>query len=210
MTMKVLKAPEASGVTLRQQLNHPEIKVLKGGVVAHIAQVQQGLVAAQLEAQAIIAAAHQEADAIREAAREQGEIEGARQVIEALKAARGEYDRLLRQAEPDMLELAFGLASRLVRAKIEVEPTLLQQLIYAVLEQVRGKRQVVVCVHPDDLALVESWRGALSSQVEGAALYLEADERVGRGGCVVETEAGRVDGRLEVQLGVMRKAMGLG
>jgi flagellar biosynthesis/type III secretory pathway protein FliH len=50
-------------------------------------------------------------------------------------------------------------------------------------------------------------RGALVAEVEGAALYFEADERVGRGGCVVETEAGRVDARLEVQLDVMRRAL---
>lgn len=205
--MKVLKGPEASGAAVRAVVQAPAVKVLKGGVVARVEQVQGALEAAEREATAIVAAARAEAERLRAEAVEAGREEGMRELLGALGRARGEYERLIRQAEPDMVELAFGVAGRLVRERLEVEPGLMASLVAGVLERVRGKRQIVVWVHPAELDALNAARGALVAEVEGAALYFEADERVGRGGCVVETEAGRVDARLEVQLDVMRRAL---
>jgi type III secretion protein L len=205
--MKVLKAPEATGAEVRALVRSPAVKVLSGGVVAQIAQAQGALAAAQQEAAQLVAQARGEAARIREEAARQGREEALAELVGALGSARGEYARLIRAAEGDMVELALGVAERLVRTRLEADPALMASLVAGVLERVRGKRQIVVWVHPADAAALEAARAGLVAEVEGAALYLEADERVGRGGCVVETEAGRIDARLEIQLDMMRKIL---
>jgi flagellar biosynthesis/type III secretory pathway protein FliH len=205
--MKVMRTAEATGAQLKALVGDPGVKVMRGGVVARVEQALEALEAARAEAEALVASARAEADAIREAARAAGQEQGVREVMGALVSARGEYARLIGQAEADMVALALGVAERLVRARLEVDAGLMASLVAGVLEQVRGKRQVVIWAHPADVPALEASRGRLVAEVEGAALYIEADERVGRGGCVVETEAGRVDARLEVQLDVMRRVL---
>jgi flagellar biosynthesis/type III secretory pathway protein FliH len=62
--------------------------------------------------------------------------------------------------------------------------------------------------HPDDLELLERGRPRLLERCRSAgALQLEADERIARGGCVVESELGSVDARLAVQLDAIERAL---
>jgi flagellar assembly protein FliH len=63
------------------------------------------------------------------------------------------------------------------------------------------REHVVVMVHPDDLETLRSSVDSLKAQLGGiGSMEVQAERRVGRGGAIVRTTSGEVDGRLETQL----------
>ena len=73
---------------------------------------------------------------------------------------------------------------------------------------VREEETLVVRVHPDQLQLVERHQSNWLAAVRNArSVSIEADERIDLGGCVVHTERGDVDARIESQLGVLEEKL---
>ncbi len=203
----VLKSPEGTGADIQALFARRDIRVLKGGVVREVQAVQNYLRQACQEARKIVASAAEDVQKAQVDAREKGRVEAFAELLDELKRARNEYDRLMSGAEADMIELAFQIARQVIGHSIEVDPGVLRDIVAKSLVHVRGKRQIVVFVHPDDLPKVEALRHDLAQEVEGAALYFGGDAQVERGGCVIETESGRLDARLEVQLNVLREVL---
>jgi flagellar assembly protein FliH len=63
-----------------------------------------------------------------------------------------------------------------------------------------AREALTLRVCPTDHALLMSEREHLLEGHEGASVSIVADERVRLGGCMLETSAGTLDGRMEVQL----------
>jgi len=182
-------------------------RMIKRRVWRSIRQVHTALSQADEEAKRLIEEARAEADAIREAAREEGYQDGLRQLTQALAKARDEYTRVMEESEDDMLELAVRMAERIVRQRIELEPSTAAEITRGCLEIVRDRQQITVFANPQDLPALEQWRESLVQVVEARFIHFEPDPNVGRGGCMIETEAGRVDARLEVQLESFKRAL---
>ncbi|MFU8807029.1 MAG: FliH/SctL family protein [Bradymonadaceae bacterium] len=203
----ILKAGDVGGAEIHSIFDARRAKVVKSPVLERVIDVQLQLERVLAEAEVIHRKASEEADEIREQAREQGLREGHEEALKLVALARAEYGRLQEAAQTDMLTLAFGIAQRLIGKAIELNPQVVNSIVSQQLEYVRGRRQVTILVHPEDLLVVEGARGEFANQLEGAALYFDADPSVSRGGCVIETESGRIDARLEVQLGILRDAI---
>ena len=182
-------------------------RMIKRRVWRSIRQVHDALSQADAEAKRIVEEAKAEADAIREAAHQDGYQEGLRELTRALATARDEYTRVMEESEEDMLELAVRMAERIVRRRIELEPATSAEITRGCLELVRDRQQITVFANPEDIPTLEQWRESLVEVVEARLIHFEPDPGVGRGGCMIETEAGRVDARLEVQLESFKRAL---
>lgn len=144
---------------------------------------------------------------------EQGLQEGLRQGREEAAASRSCKERLAAVAE------AIGLASHnwqaeLESAAIEIgyaallrivgqtagDRAMVESMVRAVLEQLPERRLVSIHLAPADHALLHDGDGLPPSL--GAVLL--ADERVSMGGCIVDTDAGSLDGRLETRLAELK------
>lgn len=205
---KILKVSEQGGEPVRALFTAQHApKIVRRAVLQSLRQVQTQLEEVDARAQQIIAQAEQQAEAIREQAREQGRAEALSELLAALNSARGEYARLIDEAEQDIVTLAMEVAQRIVHRQLQLSPETLRDILRGALELVRDKRQITVLVHPDDLELVSGWRHELSELVEARTIFFEADERVEHGGCFIETEAGRVDARLSTQLDTFKRAL---
>lgn len=182
-------------------------RMIKRRVWRSVRQVHDALSQADAEAKRIVEEAKAEADAIREAAHQDGYQEGLRELTRALATARDEYTRVMEESEEDMLELAVRMAERIVRRRIELEPATSAEITRGCLELVRDRQQITVFANPEDIPTLEQWRESLVEVVEARLIHFEPDPGVGRGGCMIETEAGRVDARLEVQLESFKRAL---
>lgn len=138
---------------------------------------------------------------------EQGYEDGLSQIIHELAKVRAERVAMLEQAETEALNLAFALAHRIVGKAVEIDPVLVKHIVAEVAQSARGRRSVVIRIHPEDLSIVASQQSELAQALEGAAVFFDDDPSLERGGCVIETEVGRIDGRLETQLTILRKAL---
>lgn len=205
--MRVLKSPDGTGQALRALFEPPERRLVKREVLDRVQHAQQALAEAQAEADQIIEQAKAQAQQLLKEAHQQGIEQGQREALEHLGRARAEYDRLLRAQEQDMLDLALGIAQRVINRAVALDPSVIRDVVAQTLEQVRHKRQILVLLNPEDLRRLEPDRAALQGVVEGASLYLDEDPQISPGGCVIETESGRIDARLEVQLAAIRAAL---
>ncbi|MBN2063923.1 MAG: hypothetical protein JW745_03895 [Sedimentisphaerales bacterium] len=109
--------------------------------------------------------------------------------------------QLIWQAEQSFVVLAVKLAEKVIRREIEVNPELICQSVRAALEVVAHTTNVVVKVSPCDVAIIEDLKGSLGDVLgRFENVSIKPDEAVEKGGCIVQTERGRVDARIETQL----------
>jgi type III secretion protein L len=174
---------------------------------------------AHREAERIVAAARAAgerlvaaAEAAREAARQEGQArgreEGLAAVTELLVRARALAAAARAEAAADLRTLAVRIAEKVLGRALVAAPELAGDLCAAALEAARHQRDITLRVHPDDLRAVEAARPRLRALLLRAPdLALRADPAVGRGGCLVETEAGVIDARLETQLDAIERAL---
>lgn len=171
---------------------------------------------AQEEADRCLAEAHDQASSLQS----QGYAEGFKQGEEAGHAAIAEqwapvlasfvqatHDitrlraEVVRQAEEDIVTLAFQLARKILRQEARYPRDILHATLRRALAYVGNHEHLVVRVHPRDLELAQAMQKDLLQGVDGVRhLTLEGDATVGRGGCVVASVFGEVDARLEAQL----------
>ncbi|HEY8416578.1 MAG TPA: FliH/SctL family protein [Limnochordales bacterium] len=176
---------------------------------------------AEREAAGIVAAARMEADAIRAQAREEGYQAGLaagqeagaqaaraelEQTLHALRAAVAELARAAAAAaerhEDEIVQLALAVVARLSRRTDVLGPETVRAVLREMLPRAAGTQEVTVRLHPEDLEALQGVTGELSGLVNGGThVAWVADERVARGGCVVDTDRGQLDARVETRLG---------
>lgn len=182
-------------------------QVLKARVVEDLQDAHDQIEQLHREAEQLVEEAEQQADQIREQAREEGRKEAMQECMENLAMARDEYTKLKQRAEQDMVTLAFRIARRIIGHAIELEPKIVTNIVGEALVNARGREQIVVHVHPKDYQQVQESRHEYAQAVDGVAVYFEPDDELQRGDCIIETESGRIDARLDTQLEVMEEAL---
>lgn len=125
--------------------------------------------------------------------------------LPAMKAAAEalviERDRWLAEWEETAVRLAAAIAERLVRRRLELNPDLARDMIKSALQLAAGAPQIKLRLHPDDAAIL----GEHASEVVRALAacgdaQIVPESALARGSCVVETQHGTIDARLETLL----------
>lgn len=120
--------------------------------------------------------------------------------LEALGTAITEACTQRRAAiEAGAIEIAYAAVLRLI-GESAGERTVVADTVRRVLEQLPDRTLQCIRVSPADHALL--LQGAHGLNLGGAQLV--ADERVELGGCIIDTDAGSLDGRLETQLSELK------
>jgi type III secretion protein L len=174
------------------------------------ARVPAALLDARAQASALLAGAAHDAERIREQAREQGRQAGRAELASELLRAQQAHEQALAALEPQAVEIALRAAKQLLGAEIQAQPEQIRAVVAPLLARLRRARSLVLRVHPDDRAALEPWLQA--AQAKGslpAELALEPDPQLTRGGCVLRSEIGTLDARVETQLAALARALGV-
>ena len=101
------------------------------------------------------------------------------------------------QLADTMVQTAVMLARQVVRSEIEQRPDLIVQVAQdAVGAVILSARHLRLRLNPQDLPLVEA--GA-SDLLKARGVVLQADAKLQPGGCIVESDLGQVDARIEAR-----------
>jgi flagellar biosynthesis/type III secretory pathway protein FliH len=111
--------------------------------------------------------------------------------------------RLRREAEQDLVALAFAIARRILRREVSVDPAAVVGLVRSCLEQYSRAEPSSLRVHPDDSSVIAEF----FEQNPAPHLKIVADAKLSRGGAVFETSRGVLDARFEVQLEEIEKGL---
>ncbi|MCL6453485.1 MAG: hypothetical protein K6T78_07610 [Alicyclobacillus sp.] len=193
--------------------------------------------AAHEEAARVLAEARAEAETLRHAAREDGlaaaraqleaeratqnaqlqaqreawEQERAAQLAEIEALAEGvqrDRIRIVERALRPLPNLCAAVVRDILHRELVLAPADVQAMVQDMLRYVMDTATVEVRVHPADYAAAAAacpaWRSASYGRWE---LVVVPDESVGRGGCELRTESGRLDGRLAVKLELLQQEL---
>lgn len=115
--------------------------------------------------------------------------------------------KLYQQAEREVVKLALEVAKKIVHREVLVDREIVQSLIKVALSHVAVKSAVTVHLHPADYGYVLEQREAAGRAEEGdREVVLVADKTIDRGGCLVETECGDIDARIEEEFREVERA----
>lgn len=147
----------------------------------------------------------------KEEERKRGYAEGVQQGLGELTEKLAEAERgrevILTGAEPEILGMVMEIAEKVIGR--EVKKGAIVDIVKKTVAQAVGEK-VVVRIHPSDLAVVQEKEPELLEAIgKVRSMTVKEDESIAPGGCIVETELGTVDARLETQLGAIRKALGI-
>ncbi len=153
------------------------------------------------------------ADAIREKEREkqrgyqEGREEALAELTEKILIADQAGEKALKDAEPQIIRMVMDIAEKVIGRKIK-KGAVVDVVKKAIRESVG--RKALVRINPADFPMIKEKEGKLLSGLGHTySISIREDESIPQGGCIVETEMGAVDARLETQLGAIRKALGL-
>jgi flagellar biosynthesis/type III secretory pathway protein FliH len=155
----------------------------------------------------LVASAKRESDTIRQASRLQGLEEGRTQcatLVEALTRCLDAHDE---RADALVIDVAVALAGRIIGHLPELRSKGTAGKLREALEHLRRALLVEVVVHPEDVDAIESFFRQRSKGPEEARVTVTADSSIARGGVIVRTDVGVVDGRIETQLAALADAL---
>ena len=168
---------------------------------------------AQLEAADIRQRAAAEAEKIRKEAHAQGYASGKAAAARQLFDLAAMQAQLSKRAEHDATQAALLVAGQLLGATLAIEPDKIALLLKPHLARMRRAQRLVLHLHPDDAAWLQAHPEALTELREqhtlASSLELRTDASITRGGCVVESNIGDLDARVETRLTLLARALDL-
>jgi type III secretion system HrpE/YscL family protein len=166
------------------------------------------IVDATANARAILERAREQAETELQRARETGRAQGRAELAAKFVELAAERDRALAALEPQAIEIAMVAAKRIVGHELSLQSSLVAEMVAPLLERVRRAQQITLRVHPDDGAALEANLAALRDRAGLAgSLRVEADATLERGDCVLHSDIGALDARIDTQLHALSRAL---
>jgi len=182
---------------------------IEGALYEAGASARAILAEAEQHAACVRAQAEAERERARREAEEAGRRDGLAHAAAALAAVAAEQERLRRGLAGEVVALALEVARKVLGREVAQDPAAVMELARRALGEVRRRRDVTLRVNPGDAPRFRVEQGRLAALLERApCLGIREDPSVDPGGVIVETEAGRIDARIETQLALLERALG--
>ena len=221
------KPVEAEGDKKRAESPEADVRAAYDDLIATAKdEVSSMLREARDDTQALLRDAEKQAADLRRDGYEKGYREGLQQAKDdamdilskaeqdatgLAEAARVEHDRLIHEAEPQILRLAFEVAEKILNYKLETDNSAYLSILSNALGSVKAESSVSLKVNPSDYvryfnsretAKLKSANGIISASVS-------VDSAVDAGGCFIETEFGSINSSPAAQVAQIANSLGL-
>jgi len=124
------------------------------------------------------------------------------------QSALDEKWRIINSHESNIVDLALEIAKKVVGEQILLKPDTVVDIARKALFIAVEREHIQIRVNPEDMDIIKSYKDDLMASMDGIEkIDVIADRRVKRGGCILETDAGNTDGRLQSQLSHIDEAL---
>jgi flagellar biosynthesis/type III secretory pathway protein FliH len=154
-------------------------------------------------------------DEIKEAAFQKGFLEGKRvgfesgskkadSVIDSLNRILGQLENIRQQTyqeiEKEVAQLALSIARKIVCHEVQVSRETVTCIAREALSRVNNPAKIKIKLNPDDLQFIKDTQSQLSHFLHNVDnIRFEGEASIQTGGCLVETDRGDIDARIEKQ-----------
>ena len=103
--------------------------------------------------------------------------------------------------ENELVELALAIARQVICQEIAMDREIVVCVAREALAKVDDPGKIKIKMNPADLQFINETRYQLSKLIDGVNnITVEPEENIQSGGCVIETDLGEIDARIEKQL----------
>ena len=118
------------------------------------------------------------------------------------------------RAEREATQAVLLVAAQLIGTTLSAEPEKIASLLRPHLSRMRRAQQLVLRLHPEDCAFLRASPELLAQLCEQQSLEgrleLRPDASLARGDCVIESNLGELDARVQTRIALLAAALGLG
>jgi flagellar assembly protein FliH len=119
-----------------------------------------------------------------------------------------ELESLVKRLEQEAFRFAVAVAEKIVKREIAFDEEVVVRQVQEAIRRVIGVETVRLRVNPRDEAVVRAQKAFLQAGAQSLReIVIEADEKIERGGCILETPSGTVDARVYTQLEQIEAAL---
>ena len=162
----------------------------------------------QHEARAQLLAVEEEVAQAIAAAREQGKADGLAETGDLRAEIERLAESLQRDVEPEAVTAALQIARRVYLREIEEHHEAIVDVVRQAVLGSRQMREIYVRVHPTHVEPLRAHRRVIVDVLGRAKdIDIREDADVDRGGCVIETELGSIDARIETQFAELTRQL---
>ena len=129
------------------------------------------------------------------------EIKLLRTIIEGIDKVREEiYEKI----ESDVVEMSLMISRKIIYRILEQEQEIVVAIAKEAIKKASDREMLKIKINPADLEIMNKKRSELLQCMDGIkGIIFEEDESITQGGCLIETNQGDVDARIESQLKVI-------
>ncbi|HZT12982.1 MAG TPA: FliH/SctL family protein [Candidatus Baltobacteraceae bacterium] len=124
-----------------------------------------------------------------------------------VEMARIERHKIIETAEPEIVRLAVYIAERVLSQHVAIDHNAVVEMVRSAITRLVNREKVTVRVNPADMQMMREHREQLMSSNDIDHLRVIEDQRVDRGGVVIETESGTIDSKVSTQLREVRRLL---
>lgn len=159
------------------------------------------------EAKEILEQVQEEMEKSKKEGKEQGYQEGLAQALEYLNQIHILKDKMFKNIEPQLVQLSYGIAEKIIHRKIKEDDLVIVEIVRQAAQAAMGQK-LTVRVNPDDLKNLKANENLIFNHIESSkTITFKEDKDIQPGGCIIETEVGTIDARLEIQIAAIKKAL---
>jgi len=112
------------------------------------------------------------------------------------------------QSKAQLLELAFAVADKITSARAATEQDAVIESINRCIAEILDKTRIRVKVNPTQYEYVKGALAELTRANESISVAtVEADTRVSIGGCIIDTDSGSADARIESEMQALKEKL---
>ena len=133
-------------------------------------------------------------------------------LLETLGRTAEEMQRLqadsARTCEWELVQLALAVAAKIVEREIRMDSGAVAAIVQSALNRVQHADHITIRLSPADLERLNGVRAKMLDTLAGGGkgVRFEADDSIRDGGCMVESDRGDVDARIEQRFRVVEEA----
>ncbi|MDP2276209.1 MAG: FliH/SctL family protein [Archangium sp.] len=163
---------------------------------------------AQAKAEEIKAEALRFKEEVFAKARDEAKADVQARQAEELARAKMQAGQIIADSEKDVLELALKVAAKIISRDLERDPELVMEIVASCTEAARSSKAMIMKVHPEDGKLLREKKPRLIELIGRAVdISIRDDSEVERGGCIIQTEYGTIDGQIRTQFEMLRNVL---
>lgn len=128
-----------------------------------------------------------------------GEIDrGLHDLNDILQSIQNLKPELISNNESHILHLIYQIAEKIAYSHIEQNPEVVLEVIRKAIHTAQADEEVTVLVSPEQIEFLEKYKTSENEKYEFLEhVHLQPSEQIRPGGCIVETNYGAIDARIE-------------